>query len=253
MRGSLVYGVSANAPALGIQSGGSRFASLRRGLTSQWVANETSAASPLLDSIGSLPLGASANVSAASGKVNGARQFAGTNWFASPATAPYVVNGIDFSFSCWFYRGTLTGTQQVFAQRKLASADATLSYLLRTESAVLKMYVGDNGGANIDVKTIASGLSTGVWYWMGGSFVNSTKKFRYSWNGAAVTEVTFAYAPSTAFASLVTPYVNIGGDTNELASNGSMCDCTKFWSGVAKSDADLLLDYNGGVGVEFAS
>lgn len=253
MRGSLVYGVSANAPALGIQSGGSRFASLRRGLTSQWVANETSAASPLLDSIGSLPLGASANVSAASGKVNGARQFAGTNWFASPATAPYVVNGLDFSFTTWFYRGTLTGTQQVFAQRKQLSADATIAYLLRTESAVLKMYIGDNGGTNFSVTTVASGLSTGTWYWFGCSFKNSTKELRYSFNGGAITSFTSTYAPSTAFGSLVVPYVNIGGDTAELASNGSMCDCTKFWSNVVKSDADLLLDYNGGVGVEFAS
>jgi len=221
---------------------------LLTGLSAQYKLNEASG--NFLESVGSLDLTAVNAPGSATGLVNNCRTFNGTNYGARTLASGSALDpaGVNYSFSCWFWLTAATGTRQIFSQREQFSGTANLYLILRMEATTLKLYSG-NGTGNFDVYTIGT-PSTGAWHHFAGAFTNSTKTWRYRFDGGSVVSTgAGSYAPTSQGGTGIFKTA-IGGETAELWDNGGKIDVCKYWKSTVLSDALLLSDYNSGAGVE---
>lgn len=248
MRGATGWGILRASPGLGMMGGGGDpyAAALTANCVSQYKLNEASGNA--LDSIGGYNLTQNGTSGSTVGKINLCRTFDGSCYFNRTPNAAQSPASKDFSYSVWFYLGTVAaGTRQILSYRNAGSDDANLYFILRMEADALVAYNGLGTANTFDNSTRATGLSVGQWYHYAASYTNSTKTYRDRLNGGTVGTWTSTTSPTNAIAS---PILAIGGDVLELMGSGGRVDCAKLWINRALSDNDMLLDWNNGNGGE---
>lgn len=240
----LVLSAKGVVPGLAPGAPSNQFASLLANLYLQYKLNEASGNA--IDSNGNLDLATiGSDPGTATGKVNQCRTIGVAGGFTSNATASAAGIGTDWSLSAWMYFGGIGATYDVFTCRQIASGN--LCWMIRSETTSLKMYVGDSVG-NFSSTTVGTVSST-TWYHFACSFKLSTKELRYRFNGGTVTSFTSTYAPTVTTNQKVSIACDGSFGGAETMPSGSRVDVMKFWTRQL-SDAELLLDYNGGNGVE---
>lgn len=228
---------------------GPDFSPLLTNLVSQYKLNESSGNA--LDSIGGYDLTQNGTSSSVAGKINTARGFDGSCYFNRTPNAAQRPADVNFSLSVWFYLGTVAaGTRQIFSYREAGSASGNIYFIVRMEAAALVLYTGTGAGGSFSNSTRATGLTTGGWYHYAMSLTFATKAVRDSLNGGTVGTWTPTHVPTLGVGAMPSPIISLGGDVLELMGSGGRIDCAKLWIGRALSDADMLLDYNSGSGVE---
>lgn len=216
----------------------------------QYKLNEASGNA--LDSLGGLNLTAAGSPGSLAGRVGNARSFNGTTDGFSVNVSGNKLQGNNGTTlnpvcgSAWFNSNTGSGTRQIFGCRRLGSATAFISWIVRQEGANIVFYYGDNGGnfTNWTIGTIAQNTWQHVAFAIDYQASNSPIHIRVD-GGSVITHTGI----TTTAINDPNGTLNVGGQALEMWS-GSI-DAVQLNTSSLWSDADLLTLYNSGNGLEF--
>lgn len=227
--------------------------SARRGyltsLVSYWELDEASGNA--LDVHGTNELTDNNTVTAATGKVSGARDFESTNseFFSLADNASISTGDIDFSFAVWVNLESLPtsgGDFQILTKDKAGGRDYSLDYL-ESSGQGFRFYI-DGGGGGFDGMAATGVLaSAATWYFICGGHDATANVVWVSVDaGTPVTDATAGVAGDSdaVFQMGAREYVGFRGFLDGLIDNAA------FWKKDIRADVSWL--YNAGAGRSYA-
>lgn len=215
------------------------YAPLLVGLTNQWKLNEASGNA--LDSVGGFDLTQTGTVGSAAGKINNCRTNAGTDCFERAATNAIAGVNVSFTWTAWVY-------VPVGASGRIINIrnGGNFTVDIRHDGTNIVVFMGNGAGGFTAGDTIAAAPATDTWHHVAVAYNVTTDKLKTAINGVVSSEVTPATHPTTLGGTVLGFFSNGAGGNNYIGR----LDCIKLWSGLYQSDANIILDYNGGAGVE---
>lgn len=227
---------------VGVGVGGSRHGgaikSIVDSLASQWKMNDASGAS-FADSIGGRNLTQAGLPGSAAGKIGNCRTFNGTTQYGT-VSADSTVAGVNSSFtwSAWVY---VTAFGRLINVRN----GGNFCFDLRYESGNITAFLGNGTGGFSSGYTVATAPATATWHHVAVAYNVVTNKIKTAINGVVSSESTPSVHP-TALGGAILAFMNDGAGANLCTGR---LDCIKMWSRYL-TDAQIILDYNAGNGVE---
>ena len=206
-------------------------------LIAYWPLDEASG--DALDAHGSNDLTDNNTVGAASGKVNGARdfEFANSEYFARADNADLSTGDIDWTFACWVNAESLVETWNVIVRK---GTEWHLYYVAGPNT--FRFYV--DGSSNFVASS--GSLSTATWAFVVVWHDSVNNQIGISVNaGAADTN-----AHTTGMIDGLGPF-ELGGDSSQSFYWDGLIDEVGFWKRVLTSDERTEL-YNAGSGRDYA-
>lgn len=219
--------------------GGDAFASLRTNLYAQWKMNGI-ANSGETDTIGGYNLSNNGTVGTTTGKINTARSFASGSWLSLATGTPFNLYPVTISF--WLNTSANNGTLIFHYNGSLNGFQISLN-----GSGVISHYQYTDGtGSNRFDGSFTTPVNTGTWKHIC-LVVNASGSTLYIngvQDGSAIAWVGTPQAPS------YTGYFAASANNLDASILSAMSmDVLKIWN-AALTPAQVLLDYNGGSGVE---
>lgn len=218
---------------------GDPYASLRTNLLEQWTMNGASGAAET-GTISGYILSNNGTVGTTTGKVNAARTFGSGNWLSRATGTPFNIYPMTISF--WLNTSANNGTLIFHYNGSLNGFQISLN-----GSGVISHYQYTDGtGSNRFDGSFTTPVNTGTWKHIC-LVVNASGSTLYIngvQDGSAIAWVGTPQAPS------YTGYFAASANNLDASILSAMSmDVLKIWN-AALTPAQVLLDYNGGNGVE---
>lgn len=217
----------------------SPFAPLLVGLTNQWKLNE--ALGNALDSVGGFDLPEVGAVGSTAGKINNCRTNAMADCFERAATDAIAGVNVSFTWTAWVYVPVGAGGRIINIRN-----GGNFTVDIRHDGTNIVVFLGNGSGGFTAGDTIAAAPATDTWHHIAVAYDVVNDKLKTAINGVVSAEVTPVTHPTTLGGTVLGFFSNGAGGNNYIGR----LDCIKLWSGLYQSNANIILDYNGGAGVE---
>lgn len=157
---------------------------------SVWECDEQSAASNLVDSFGSNTLTAVSSPGVSTGKIGGARNFNGSQYFYAADNASLSVGGLtSWSASMWVKFASISGYHCIIAKCNSGGGDVEFEFRYANANSRFQFIVTNDGSTGQFVEANSFGAaSTGVWYFVVIEHNAVTHKLTIQVNNGAIDE-----------------------------------------------------------------
>ncbi len=215
-------------------------------LVSVWELDEASGNA--VDAFGSNTLTENNTVPATTGKINGARDFNGSNdFFDITDNASLSTGDIDFSITAWVKIDSTGSAQFIVSKYNVTGSqrEYTLSY--STTANAFMFTVSATGSSTTSSAAWGSTPTTGVWYFIACGHSAAANEVWLSVDGG--TPVTAAH--STGVLDGTSAFC-LGQRPSADLFNGTL-DQVTFWKRDIRSDSTIPQLYNSGNGLAYSS